>query len=303
MLEKYDGKLRKDKWYRMLCPFHSDRTPSLDVDVTKPGFRCWSCNETGNYIDLISKLERVSRITAEAIIAEYRPRKKSRGRLGRSQDFVNYLDKSEVLDKFSPISKNTITGEYLEKRKIDLRLAKKFLVKEGNALEKGWQNRVIFPIFDIEGNLCSIEGRDITNKSYLRYKKWTGSQSGIGIFGINMIPKKSYKKAMFICEGAIDVLSVWLSGYVALGLSCSSITSTQMRQLKRITECPMVLLDGVKTGTEEDRDVVFEKLNEQLSNKFKEYKVIEIPYEDTDPNDLHRKGKLKTFLRRELRGK
>ncbi len=305
MLEKYEGYVRKDKWYRMCCPFHDDSRPSLDVDITKPGWKCWGCGETGNYVDLISKLERVSKITAQAIVAEYRPNngRRFRGRtLGRAVREVVFLDKNETLDKFVPVAKNTECGNYLKNRKIDLKLANKFSIREGNSLEYGWQNRVVFPIFDIEGNLCSLEGRDITEENYLRYKKWTGSEAGLGVFGIKQVSKKFYGQGMVFVEGAIDALSLWLCGYIGLALSCSDITSVQMSQIQKVTNYPIVLLDGIKPGTEEDREKVLERLNEKFSMKFKKYKIIEIPYEDTDPNDLHIKGKLKRFLRSVIGG-
>jgi DNA primase len=300
MLEKYEGYLRKDKWYRMCCPFHNDSRPSMDVDITKPGFRCWACGKTGNYVDLISKLERISKVSAQLIVAKYRPKGGIglKGILGQRKKEIIYLDKVEVLDKFAPVGKNTECEKYLKSRKIDLRLAKKFSVREGNSLEYGWRDRIIFPIFDIDGNLCSIEGRDITGKSYLRYKKWTGSEAGLGIFGIEQVLKKYYGQGMIFVEGAIDVLSVWLCGFIGLGMSCSDMTSIQMSQIQRITNYPITILDGVKPGTEREREEVLDRLNERYSKKFKKYKIIEIPYEDTDPNDLHRKGKLKIFLRR-----
>jgi DNA primase len=303
MLEKYDGRVRKDKWYRMLCPFHDDNSPSLDVDITKSGWRCWSCGKTGNYIELISKLERVSETTAMAIVAKYRSNNiGARGRLGRATNVATYLDKGETLERFVPVSGGTEVANYLKTRKVTLKIAKKFDIREGNSLEKGWQNRVVFPIYDIESNLCSIEGRDITEEAYLRYRKWDDSQSGLGIFGINLVPKKHYKKLMFICEGAIDTLSIWQSGYVGLGLSCSDITGIQMRQLQTVTKFPVIILDGIKPGTEDERKEVFKRLNYSFGKKFKNYRIVEIPYFDTDPNDLYKLGKLKKYLRELVNG-
>ncbi len=298
MLEKYEGRVRKDKWYRMLCPFHNDSSPSLDVDITKSGWHCWGCSRTGNYIELISKLEGVSVTTAIAIISKYRSKSGmgARGRLGRSTEIARYLAKEDTLERFVPVGKNTEVSDYLQFRKVDLRIAKKFDIREGNSLEKGWQNRVVFGIYDIDCNLCSIEGRDITEDAYLRYRKWEDSQSGLGIFGINLVPKKHYGKLMFIVEGAIDTISIWQSGYIGLGMSCSDITSAQMRQLRTVTQFPVVILDGIKENTEEDRQLTFDRLRKSFGEKFKKYKIVEIPYEDTDPNDLYKQGKLKRYL-------
>lgn len=304
LLEKYDGRVRNDKWFRMVCPFHDDRSPSLDVDLTKPGFKCWGCSKTGNYVDLISQLEGVSATTAMAIIAEFKSKSGfggARGKLG-VRKVRRYLNELEILEKFAPVGKVTLGGEYLKDRKIDLRIAKKFGVRESNSFVRGWEDRVVFPIYDIDGNLCSVEGRDVTDSNYLRYRKWEGSQSGLGIFGINLVPKRLYSNLMFIVEGAIDVLSIWLSGYVALGMSSSDVSNEQLGQLKRITNYPVVLLDGIKPGTEDDRQVTFERLHEKFSRKFSNYSIVEIKKEDTDPNDLLKSKKLKGFLKGVISG-
>ncbi|MDU4728169.1 CHC2 zinc finger domain-containing protein, partial [Clostridium sp.] len=50
------------------CPFHADKTPSLSVkffpDANKQRFKCWGCNEQGDAIDFISKLNNKSYIEA-----------------------------------------------------------------------------------------------------------------------------------------------------------------------------------------------------------------------------------------------
>lgn len=42
------------------CPFHSDSSPSLSVSDTKQVFHCFGCGESGDVIDFIRKLDRLT---------------------------------------------------------------------------------------------------------------------------------------------------------------------------------------------------------------------------------------------------
>lgn len=296
LFERYEGKVRGNKWYRMTCPFHQESDASLDVDLTKSGYHCWGCGKTGNHKDLIMKLDKVSESTAENIISRFVGKHIPSGSLFNVEtEKFSYLDEQNTLELFVPISHPDFKS-YLKGRKISVDLANKYDFRQGSSIERGWNDRLIYPIRDLYGNLCSIEGRTIVGHN-LRYKKWTGSKSTLGVFGIENIPEKDWGNPLIIVEGAIDALSCISVGYMSVGMSCSEITPRQMSQIKRVTKYPVVLLDGVKLGTEKARKEVLIRIQKTFSKKFNDYKVIEIPYKNTDPNDLLRKGSLRKYLR------
>jgi len=39
--------------YRVLCPFHSEKSPSCDVEIVKNVFTCRSCEAHGGYLDVV----------------------------------------------------------------------------------------------------------------------------------------------------------------------------------------------------------------------------------------------------------
>jgi DNA primase len=52
--------LRKaGKEYKGLCPFHSEKTPSLTVNEDKGLFYCFGCSASGDVIDFIMQLDGV----------------------------------------------------------------------------------------------------------------------------------------------------------------------------------------------------------------------------------------------------
>jgi hypothetical protein len=51
---------RTGKEHMGLCPFHNEKTPSFSVNEGKRVFHCFGCGESGNVIDFIRKLKRLS---------------------------------------------------------------------------------------------------------------------------------------------------------------------------------------------------------------------------------------------------
>lgn len=55
---------RRGKDYVGLCPFHSEKTPSFHVSLSKQFFHCYGCKESGNAIDFVIKRDRMDFIEA-----------------------------------------------------------------------------------------------------------------------------------------------------------------------------------------------------------------------------------------------
>ena len=51
---------RRGPVFRSLCPFHEDHHPSLVIDPVAERFKCWSCGETGDVVDFLSRTEGIT---------------------------------------------------------------------------------------------------------------------------------------------------------------------------------------------------------------------------------------------------
>lgn len=65
MLQSFHGD--KPKRGKILCPFHDEKTPSFHV--YEDGFKCYGCQEYGDNIAFVSKLEAVAPLEAARMIA------------------------------------------------------------------------------------------------------------------------------------------------------------------------------------------------------------------------------------------
>jgi DNA primase len=160
--------IKPDANKRMCCPWHDDKTPSLQVYPKTNTWTCFSsnCNAgSGDAIDFIMKYEKITK--HEALI-------KAQELLGVSQT-MNEAPKQDMNELFIKLrqslhrSKNALA--YLQERNLNPQLE---IGYNNYASEyKELQNCIIFPLKDKGGNIVSMYGRSITdnNKSKHYYTK------------------------------------------------------------------------------------------------------------------------------------
>ena len=50
--------------FKMLCPFHNEKTPSFLIDTDRNRYKCFGCQEGGDTLDFVSKYEKIGTIAA-----------------------------------------------------------------------------------------------------------------------------------------------------------------------------------------------------------------------------------------------
>ena len=56
--------------YTGLCPFHKEKTPSFTVDTSKQLYHCFGCEEGGDVINFLEKIENMEFIEAVEFLAK-----------------------------------------------------------------------------------------------------------------------------------------------------------------------------------------------------------------------------------------
>ncbi|HEV2616446.1 MAG TPA: CHC2 zinc finger domain-containing protein [Candidatus Acidoferrales bacterium] len=62
---------RAGRQWRALCPFHSERNPSLYIEPEKKLFKCFGCGRAGDLYDFIMLAERCDFSTALKIVSDF----------------------------------------------------------------------------------------------------------------------------------------------------------------------------------------------------------------------------------------
>src|SRR6185503_5276355 len=58
------------KVYKGLCPFHSEKTPSFQVDPERRNYHCFSCDEKGDIFTFVEKMDNLDKAEALKMLAE-----------------------------------------------------------------------------------------------------------------------------------------------------------------------------------------------------------------------------------------
>lgn len=137
----------------------------------------------------------------------------------RPRTHVTYtrVNKDWKLPLNTAISKEEDINAYLRERGIDLKIAERFDLRNceagfytyenhhGNKAAVDFSNRIVIPIRDIDGNLATFQGRDITgraDKKYLFPNMLPGT--GAFIYNADYALKHNYKRVV-LNEGVFDV--------------------------------------------------------------------------------------------------
>lgn len=279
---------KKGNYFYINCPFHYDKTPSLNISYEKQLYYCFGCGAHGNLISFVMNYNKISFIEAIKELAEYcniqfKYEKKylslkdyKRNEIFNimykiSKFYQNFLDTSESeaynyiylirgIDKstilefnigFSPNNSNII--KHLN---CSISLLKKtgiFIEKNNGRLYSIFQNRIIFPIRDLYGNIIAFGGRSINNldkPKYLNsYSTIIFNKSKI-LYGLYEI-KRNYNiiKKILLVEGYIDVITLFQFGIkYSVSTLGTSITSYHIKSIYSITDNLICCYDGDQSG-------------------------------------------------------
>lgn len=240
------------KYYKALCPFHTEKTPSFFIKPESDTFACYGCNKFGDIFTFVQNMENIGFIDAMNLLVDKFniPVERKKG-FSYSKE-KHYLQINEsVLRYFSSNLFDSPEGrkalEYLGSRKISrstietfqLGFAEdswsglyKFLKKNsydiGKAIELGllikndkgdiydrFRGRIIFPIFSESGSLIAFGGRTVINDKmkYLNSPETPLYNKGKNLYGFN-ITKQFIReeKSSILVEGYFDVISLYQHG-------------------------------------------------------------------------------------------
>ena len=324
VISKYIPLTQRGKNYFGVCPFHDDHSPSMSVSKEKQIFTCFSCGATGNVFTFIKDYEHIDFYDAVRLLGNQAGYNLGSAKIVKNKNTEAY----EIYDlacKFyqnnlnSALGKNAI--EYLEKRQIDKASIKKFkiglavskvsltdyllskgknlkqLVDLGISNENGtdlFVNRIMFPLYDLEGNPVAFSGRIYnTNDAskYVNTKETSIFKKGTILYNYHNA-KDMLKKneSIIVMEGFMDVIRASTVGITnCIATMGTALTKQNAGLLKKMANNIILCFDGDKAGEEATTKAI---------NIFKEIdinpKVVRLE-EELDPDEYILKYGLEKF--------
>ena len=317
---------KRGKNYFGLCPFHREKTPSFSVESGKQIFYCFGCGKGGNVFQFISLAEKLDYIEAVRLLADRvkillpendDSEQAEKARLKQIVMNINLLAAKYYNDVLNS-KQGEAAAAYLQRREISENTARKFGlgystedwdslyqhlrskgIEEEQMLQSGlimqgskgklydrFKARLMFPIFDVRGNVIGFGGRvmDNTLPKYVNSPETVVYTKGKHLYALNFA-KNAESKKLVVVEGYMDVISLHQSGigYAVASLG-TALTESQGRILKKYAEEIVISYDADIAGqaaTQRGLDL----LNDMGCN----VKVLTVP-DGKDPDEYVRKN-------------
>lgn len=315
---------RVGKYYRTLCPFHSERSPSFYVSPERQLYHCFGCGASGNVITFLMEYEKLSfpeavkrlakrlgiEIEKERIVSKNEPLYKmcefacrffeNNLNLDRPRRYLNTRGLKESTIRKFRLGYAPPGGALLRYAK-EKGIRKELLVKAGLA-SKGeeelfdwFRDRITFPVLSLSGRVIGFGARVIEEKEpkYLNSPETEIFKKGENLYGLYITKEEIRKEGSIIVEGNFDLLSLYdkeIRNVVApLG---TSLTPDQASLLRRYNPNTTLIFDPDPSGLK-----AAERAIELLLQTGFEVKIVRLP-EGFDPDSYIRKFSKDEFLKR-----
>ena len=326
IIRDYVPLTQRGKNYFGICPFHDDHNPSMSVSPEKGVYKCFVCGNAGNVFNFVMEYEKVSFYEAVKIVADkigvsidISTSKKENTKKSPLYDIYN------IAYKFYQNNLNTVYGKdakkYLLNRKIDEDVIKNFniglslsdselcnalkakgfkdddivssgvAVQNGNSIYDIYKNRIMFPLYDLEGNVVGFSGRIYNQKSeskYINTKETEIFKKGELLYNYHIAKKEARKeKNIIVVEGFMDVIRLSTIGIVnVVATMGTAVTKYQLNLIQKLASNITLMFDGDKAG-EKATNAFIELANGNDSN----IKVVRLE-DNLDPDEyILTKGK------------
>lgn len=320
IISSYLPLTKKGKNYFGVCPFHDDKHPSMSVSEEKQIYTCFSCGASGNVFKFIQDYDNVSFLDAVKKCADISGISFSYGKKkehNKNQDLLdiysfasklyqnnlysnlgkearNYLKSrkldDEIIKEFQiglSLNEASILSDALKKKYDDNVLLRSGLVSEGEYnLYDTYRNRIMFPLYDLFGNIVGYNGRiynsdNINDSKYINSRETAIFKKGELLFNYHRAKAECRNyKFVIIVEGQIDAIRCYQAGYKNVVASLgTAITGNHAMLLRKLSNNIVLCFDGDKAGEKATNSAI-----EELAKLGIEPKIVRLP-DNMDPDE------------------
>lgn len=293
IVSSYIPLTKKGKNYFGVCPFHPDSDPSFCVSEQKQIYTCFSCKATGNVFQFIMNYENVSFNEAIKMVANKTGINVDINDTNThiQQKNTKLYEIYDIATKFYQNNINTINGEkakeYLYNRGFDDGIIKEFMIglsltnhdlltkilinnknsyedmlKSGLVVQNNYgysdiyNNRIMFPIWDITGKVVGFSGRIFNGEDTTKYAKYINTKE-TAIFKKGEL-LYNYHRAKATCrqrnyviivEGQLDLIRIYSIGVLnVVATMGTAFTKEHALLVKKLSKNVIICFDGDGAG-------------------------------------------------------
>jgi DNA primase len=273
-----------------LCPFHAEKTGSFNVNEENGLFKCFGCGKGGDAITFIREIEHLDFVDAvewlagkSGITLRYTEKREDEGRkrrtklidamakavewyherllrgddAGRARGYVRSrgLDGDVVrqyLIGWAPEGWDTLARALRLPDDVLVDTGLGFLNRRGGQTD-AFRGRLLFPIFDANGDPVAFGGRVLPGGEGPKYKNSSGSaiyDKSKVLYGLNWA-KADVVNAdeVVVCEGYTDVIGFARAGVPRAVATCgTALTVDHLRTLQKFARRIVLAFDADAAG-------------------------------------------------------
>lgn len=277
--------------YIGICPFHPDRHPSMTVSPSRQTYKCFVCGKGGDVIQFVQDHENMSfneavtwlagragiplpeRVMSDEEMVRVKEREAQRIAMkGAASFFEKHLPEAQLYlhdrgfsldDKvlkdfrigYAPAGnlakKEMLAAGFSEQKLLETDILKR---SEKNFTFDTFKDRIMFPYFDIKGNINGYTGRWLTPQENTGKYVNTGDtplfKKGTHLFGLYQARTAIARyDCAYIVEGQFDAMSMHKFGVCnTVATSGTALTPEQIQLLGRFTHRVILVYDADAAG-------------------------------------------------------
>ena len=287
VVRDYIPLVQRGKNYFGICPFHDDHNPSMSVSTEKQMYKCFVCGAAGDVFTFVKNYEKISyEESVSKIASKIGINIKFDSKKKESDIYSNQYEIYDIANKYYQNNLNTSLGKiaknYLKERNIsddiikyfqiglslsdnklyDLLKSKNFdddlLVKSGICIRKDkindiFKNRIMFPLWDINGRTIGFSGRVYEGNDQSKYVNTMETdifKKGSLLYNYHNAREYILKnERIIIVEGFMDVIRLHTVGIDnVVATMGTAITNEQLNLIRKVSKNVILMFDGDAAG-------------------------------------------------------
>ncbi|KEZ00603.1 DNA primase [Sphingomonas sp. BHC-A] len=275
---------KKGKEHKGCCPFHSEKTPSFTVNDDKEFYHCFGCGAHGDalrwltdhegmdFMDAVKQLAAAAGLEMPARSAEEAERARRVEHvgqvLGEAADwYAQQLEPAGVA--MEALAARGIEGAAIARFglgfaparggisaigiAVDQLMAAGLIVEDDQGKRRDrFRHRIMVPIHDARGRPIGFGGRAFgeAQPKYLNSDQSEHFDKGRVLFNLHRAaPAARVARRLLVVEGYFDAIALDQAGIEEVVAPMgTAITPEQLERAWRVTECPVLLMDGDEAG-------------------------------------------------------
>jgi len=311
---------KRGREYVGLCPFHSEKTPSFNLNAEKQVWHCYGCDAGGDLIKFAQRYENVDFPAALRMLAARAgvELKESAGvsRRRSEREAIYEANAAAAAHFANRLRKHAEARDYLERRGFTLQTAEKFGIgyapeswdSLAKALERAkidmeiaaraglvrirpqggqydfFRNRLMLPIYNLTGEVMAFGGRALGDEQpkYINTPNTSTYTKGQHVYALQLARRAAAAEgALVVVEGYLDAIALHQHGFGnAVASLGTAFTPEQARELRRVAPNLYLCFDGDAAGQAATARSIDMLVDEGLN-----VRIVPLP-EGKDPDEI-----------------